>query len=168
MNGLGPRHRRSLAIGGAFVGAVLCAALASAGEPVLTAEDAWVPWAPPAVKVHAAYMTVVNRSGVDQVIVGADSPDYERIELHQSSVKDGLSQMRAVEEVTVPPYGRVAFEPAGLHLMLIGAKRTSVVDGHIPIVLRLRGGEQVTVAAVIRRRDGGSQSSGHHHHGAAR
>jgi len=102
------------------------------------------------------------------VIVGADSPDYERIELHQSSVKDGLSRMRAVEEVTVPPYGRVAFEPAGLHLMLIGAKRTAVVDGRVPIVLRLRGGEQVAVAAIIRRREGGSQSSGHHHHGGSR
>jgi copper(I)-binding protein len=158
-------RRRSLAIGAILVTAVLQVALASAGEPV-TAENAWIPWAPPAIKVHAGYMTVVNRSDVDQVIVGAHSPAYERVELHQSTVKDGLSQMRAVDEVVVPAHGRVAFEPAGLHLMLIGAKRASVVDGPVPIVLRLRGVEQVAVTAVIRRRDGGP-SSGHHHHGAS-
>ena len=33
-------------------------------------------------------MTIVNRSHDDQFIVGVESPDYERVELHASLVKE--------------------------------------------------------------------------------
>jgi copper(I)-binding protein len=143
-----------------LVGVVLCAA--SAGASV-TAEGAWVPWAPPMLKVHVAYMTIVNRSATDKHIVGADSPDYERIELHRSAIKDGVSTMQAVEKVTVPANGRVEFAPTGLHLMLVGPRRQQAVDSHVQIVLRLSGGEQVDVAAVVRRRNDASHGAHSHH-----
>jgi copper(I)-binding protein len=67
--------RRLAVIGNALVGAALVTVvLASAGES-LQAENAWVPWAPPGPRVHAAYMTIVNRGATDQVIVGVESPD---------------------------------------------------------------------------------------------
>jgi periplasmic copper chaperone A len=156
--------RRFSLIGGALAGAALwTATLVSAGEPV-TAENAWVAWAPPIVRVHAGYMTIVNRSATDQQIVGAESPDYQQVELHRSSIKDGTSEMHGVDQVTIPANGRVAFEPAGLHVMLIGPARTPAVNDHVRIVLRLRGGGEVAVSAVIRRRDGGDRAH-HGHHG---
>jgi periplasmic copper chaperone A len=143
---------RCSVIGGMLVGIVLGAASALAGAS-LTAEGAWVPWAPPVLKVHVAYMTIVNRGMTDKHIVGADSPDYERIELHRSAVKDGVSTMQAVENVTVPANGRVEFAPTGLHLMLIGPRRPQAVDDHVRIALRLSDGEELDVSAVVRRRD---------------
>ena len=69
--------RRLAVIGNALVGAALVTVvLASAGES-LQAENAWVPWAPPGLKVHVVYMTIVNRGATDRVIVGAESTDYE-------------------------------------------------------------------------------------------
>jgi periplasmic copper chaperone A len=130
----------------------------------LFAENAWVPWAPPAIKVHAAYMTVANRSDDDQVIVGADSPDYERVELHASSVRNGLSEMRAVDRIAVPARKQVAFAPGGMHIMLINPKRTYAVDDRVSVVLRLQGGEKIETAAVVRRRER-AQEPAHHHHG---
>ena len=155
--------RRFAVIGSALVGAVLVTVmLASAGES-LKAENAWVPWAPPGLKVHVAYMTIVNRGAADQVIVSAESADYERIELHRSVVADGVSTMQAIGEVRIPANGRVEFAPTGLHLMLIGPRRPQAVDGHVQIVLRLSSGEEVDVSAVVRRRDDAGHDAHSHH-----
>jgi periplasmic copper chaperone A len=155
--------RRLAVIGSALVGAALVTvALASAGES-LQAENAWVPWAPPGLKVHVAYMTIVNRGATDQIIVSVESTDYERIELHRSVIKDGVSTMEAIGEVKVPANGRVEFAPTGLHLMLIGPRRPQALDGHVQIVLRLSSGEQVDVSALIRRRDDAGHGAHSHH-----
>jgi periplasmic copper chaperone A len=155
--------RRLPVIGNALVGAAfVTVVLASAGES-LKAENAWVPWAPPGLKVHVAYMTIVNRGATDQVIVSAESTDYERIELHRSVIKNGVSTMQSIDEVRVPANGRVEFAPTGLHLMLIGPRRPQAVDGHVQIVLRLSGGEEVDVSAVVRRRDNAGHGAHTHH-----
>lgn len=155
--------RRLAVIGGALVGASLVAVQVALAGDTLTAENAWVPWAPPAVKVHVAYMTIVNRGATDQVVVSGESADYERVELHRSTVKDGVSTMQAVEKVTVPANRRVEFAPTGLHLMLVGPKRPQAVDGHVPIVLHLGDGKRVDVSAVVRRRqDSGHGAHSHH------
>jgi copper(I)-binding protein len=155
--------RRLAVIGNALVGgALVTVVVASAGESV-KAENAWVPWAPPGLKVHVAYMTIVNRGATDQVIVSAESIDYERIELHRSVIKNGVSTMQSIDEVSVPANGRVEFAPTGLHLMLIGPRRPQAVDGRVQIVLRLSGGEEVDVSAVVRRRDDASHGAHTHH-----
>jgi copper(I)-binding protein len=162
-----PRLPRSFAIGGAVVAAAFwTAALASASE-TLTAENAWVPWAPTVVKVHAGYMTIINRSDADQQLVGATSPDYERVELHESSVKDGVAEMRAVDQIAIPANGRVVFAPAGLHFMLIGPKRPQAVGDRVRIILRLRSAAEVVVLAEVRSR-GATSHGDHHHHGGSR
>ena len=154
---------RLAVIGSAVVGAALMTVVpASAGES-LQAENAWVPWAPPGLKVHVAYMTIVNRGATDQIIVSVESTDYERIELHRSVIKDGVSTMEAIGEVKVPANGRIEFAPTGLHLMLIGPRRPPALDGHVQIVLRLSSGEEVDVSAVIRRRDDAGHGAHSHH-----
>jgi len=134
----------------------------------LVAENAWVPWAPPAIKVHAAYMTIVNHSHDDQFIVGVESPDYERAELHTSLVRNGVSEMRALDRVLVPAHKQVAFAPGGMHIMLINPKRTQAADDRVRVVLRLQSGEQIETAAVVRRRERSQEPTHHHHHGSHR
>ena len=155
--------RRLAVIGSAVVGAALVLVLPGSAGESLQAENAWVPWAPPGLKVHVAYMTIVNRGATDQIIVSAESTDYERIELHRSVIKDGVSTMEAIGEVKVPANGRVEFAPTGLHLMLIGPRRPQALDGHVQIVLRLSSGEEVDVSAVIRRRDDAGHGAHSHH-----
>jgi copper(I)-binding protein len=145
--------------------AALAAMLGTAAPAAerLTAENAWVPWAPPAIKVHAAYLTVVNRSDGDQLVVGAESPDYERVELHSSSIKDGRSEMRPLDRIAVPANTRIAFEPGGMHLMLINPKRAYAINDRIRFVLQMQGGERLEASAVVRRREQGREPEPHHH-----
>jgi len=141
-------------------------ALAAASER-LSIENAWVPWAPSAVTVHAGYLTVVNRGDREEAIVGADSPDYQRVELHASSIRNGLAEMRTVDQIAVPPGGSVAFAPGGLHAMLIGHKRALAPGDRVRIVLRLRGGGRLEASAIVRQRESG-RAGGHDHHGGGR
>jgi len=141
---------RCVAISGALMGLARGEMPADASVIV---EGAWIPLAPLAMKVHAAYMTVINRSAADIFIVGADSPDYERIELHRSTLRDGVSSMEAVDAVGVPVNGRVEFAPTGVHFMLLGSKRPQALDNRVPMVLRLSSGEKVEVSAIVRRRN---------------
>jgi len=164
--------RRAFALRSCAAGALIAAALCvSASAETVVAENAWVPLAPATAKVHAGYMTLVNRGASEVAIVGATSPDYERIELHRSAVKDGMSIMETVGEVAIPANGRVAFEPTAMHFMLIGPKRAYAADENVRIVLRLRGGEDVGVSAVVKRRGAARADHSHHghgHHGGAR
>jgi len=159
--------RRSLVVGGAVVAVAVFMAAPASTKELVTAENAWVPWGPAAIKVHVAYMTVANHGDVEDDIVGVQSPDYQRIELHASAIENGLNIMRPVDKVTVPANGRVAFEPGGLHIMLMGPKRSFAIGDRVQIALRLRGGGQVQVSAIVRRRDGGNAPD-HHSHGHAR
>src|SRR5262249_39337247 len=155
--------RRLAVIGSALVGAALVTVVpASAGE-TFQGGKAWVPWAPPGLEVDGASITIVNRGATDQIILRAQSIHYERIELHRSVIKDGVSAMQAIDEVRVPANGRVEFAPTGLHLMLIGPRRPQAIDGHVQIVLRLSGGAEVDVSAVVRRRDDVGHGAHSHH-----
>ena len=113
--------------------------------------------------VGAAMSAAVELSARERV--SAESPDYQRVELHSSSVKNGVNEMRGLERVAVPANNRVTFEPGGLHLMLIGPKRPRAVGDRVRIVLRLQNGEPVEVSAIVRRRNAESPV-GHDHHGA--
>jgi copper(I)-binding protein len=108
-------------------------------------------------------LPIVNHAATDAHITGGDSPDYERVELHRSTIKDGVTSMEAVEEVRVPPHGRVEFAPTGLHFMLLGPKRPPALGIRVTIVLLLNGGQKVDVSAVVRRRDDPAQG-GHRDH----
>jgi copper(I)-binding protein len=152
-------------IAAAVLALLLCSA-APAAEP-LAAENAWVPWAPPALKVQAAYMTIVNRSRDDQLIVGVESPDYERAELHTSSTNRGVSEMHLLDKVPVPANGTVVFAPGGMHVMLINPRRAYAVDERVRIVLRLQGGERIETSVPILRRQRAGEPA-HHHHGSHR
>ncbi len=129
----------------------------------LAAENAWVPWAPPAIRVHAAYMTIVNRGDEDQAVVGAESPDYEHVALHVSSIRQGMSEMQAVDRIPVRARTQIALEPGGTHMMLINPKRVYAVDDRIRVVLRLQSGEKVETSAVVRRRGQGNEPAAPHH-----
>ena len=65
--------RRLLVIGSLAIGATFHAAAQVPTAERFSAENAWVPWAPSTVSVHAAYMTIVNRSDEDRFVVSAEA-----------------------------------------------------------------------------------------------
>lgn len=131
------------------------------GDMVVTA-----PWAratPGAIKIGAAYMTLVNRGTAPDRLIGARSDVAERVELHTNMSQDGMMQMRPLDSVALPPGQTVRFEPSGLHLMLVNLKAPLQEGTQFPLQVTFeRAGTlevQVTVGAV-----GASESPSHENH----
>jgi copper(I)-binding protein len=122
--------------------------------------------APPSATTHAAYLTIVNEGRQTQELVAAGAEGYDNIEIHNTTVTNGVASMRRVESVAVPAGGKIEFKPGGLHLMLIDAKKPLEHGALIPIRLGFRKGTKIeTEAIVINNGPKGDAEASQHDHG---
>ncbi|MBL1276196.1 MAG: copper chaperone PCu(A)C [Ectothiorhodospiraceae bacterium] len=96
--------------------------------------DAWVREAPPNASVMAAYLTLHNHSDKGRTMVRAESPDFEKVEMHRTEQHEGMTRMVPVSRVMLSPNGSVSFQPRGMHLMLMKPKK------------RLKSGDSITLS----------------------
>jgi len=73
----------------------------------------------PGSAMRAAYLTLRNNSDEEMHISRVSSPAFERVELHETVIEDGVARMRPVGELTLPPNAEIRLERGGLHLMLM-------------------------------------------------
>jgi copper(I)-binding protein len=97
---------------------LLLAACAGEQGPPLAIEGIEV--TQPGTRMSAGYLTLSNATGEPIVITRVSSPQYARVELHETTVVDSVSRMRPLDELTVPARGSVTLERGGKHLMLMG------------------------------------------------
>ncbi len=69
--------------------------------------------------MSAGYFTLKNHTGETITITGVSSPQFERVDMHETRIEDGVSRMRPIDVLTIPPGGEVRLEPGGKHLMLM-------------------------------------------------
>ena len=122
---------------------------AAAPPPALSAQDAWVR-ATPGVEVAAAYLTLHNGGTQPVVVNGVTSPAAGAAMIHESSLVNGQSTMRAHEPLRLGAGETVHFAPGGLHIMLHMLKRPLAAGDEVPLVLLLAGGGSLTVTARVR------------------
>ena len=100
--------------------ALLVAAPVSAQPPIvgdLIVDHSWARATPPAAPVAAGYVTILNRGTAPDRLIAVKSPVAERIEIHQSSMVDGVGRMRPVDGLSIAPGETVVLKPGGIHLM---------------------------------------------------
>jgi copper(I)-binding protein len=61
-----------------------------------------------------------NPTGEDDQLLSASSDIAQAVEIHKSSMHEGVMKMEKQDFVPVPAGEQVIFEPGGLHIMLIG------------------------------------------------
>ena len=69
--------------------------------------------------------------------------------IHESTLVNGQSTMRAHEPLRIAPGETVRFAPGGLHIMLT-LKRPLAPGDEVPLVLQLEGGASLEVTARVR------------------
>lgn len=85
----------------------------------LVADDVVITKPRPGMSMSAGYLQLANRSEQPIRITSVSSPQYARVEMHETIVSDGIARMRPVESLTVAPGEALRFEPGGRHLMLM-------------------------------------------------
>lgn len=130
--------------------AVVAAMLASCGSaPAPTVRDAVVELGATSSAPAMAFFTVHGGSKIDY-LVRVDSPGIKTM-LHESNTRQGLFGLTAVMgpppagSIKIPSNEDVRFEHMGNHVMLYGARGTTV-----PLTLVFFSGKQVRVEAAVR------------------
>lgn len=129
------------------VSTLFAASIAKAED--LKVEGAWVQFVPNA-KTLAAYFTLANASEARQLIA-AECADFEKTELHITRVNNGIATMETVAQLDIPAKGKVAFEPGGLHVMLIGPKGALADGGKVDVTLVFNDGTKLPMTAVLKK-----------------
>lgn len=73
----------------------------------------------PESKMAAGYLSLRNTSDQPITITRVSSPNYESVEMHETITENGVSRMRPIEGITIPPNRILYFKPGGKHLMLV-------------------------------------------------
>ena len=111
--------------------------------------NAWSRATAPGASVGVAYFEIVN-SGAADALTAMESPVAERVEMHSTSMNGAVMQMRPVASVPVPAGARIAFEPGGLHAMLIDLKQPLQQDQRFPLTLLFEHAGRVRVEVLVQ------------------
>ncbi len=147
------RIRSALA---AFV--LLAAAPAIAAEPhahATAAGDLEIihPWSratPGGAKVAGGYLDVVNRGDKADRLISATADIAEKVEIHESTMRDGVMGMRhLMNGIELAPGATVALKPGSYHLMLMNLKRPLKEGESFPGTLTFRDAGTVDVVFSV-------------------
>lgn len=126
--------------------AVLAACSSSDAPPVVVANVEVTPPRPGA-GMSAGYLDITNNTREPLVITGVSSPEFRKVELHETTVEDGVARMRALDSITVAPGETVVLERGGKHLMLMRP-----IDSPDAVTLDLYSGDALVVSVETRIR----------------
>ncbi len=111
--------------------------------------NAWIRQAPAGAPVNAGYMMLINVGAEDLTLVGLESPAFDKAELHEMALADGMMKMRELTEVVIPAGGQARFEPGGKHLMLKGPERHLEEGQTVELTLIFQSGRKQTVSVRV-------------------
>ena len=111
---------------------------------------AWTRATVSAMSVGGGYMTITNRGSAPDRLVSLSMPVAERVEVHRTTIEDGMARMRPLTEGLVIPAGQlVELAPGGLHLMLVGLKQPLQPGQPTPLTLTFERAETVTTTLNV-------------------
>lgn len=162
------RSIRLAALAAAVLALSACAPAAPAPESAqaevtiaadsVTMADTWVKAMPEGMS--AAFGVIENPSAVDVTIVSATTEVAHMVELHET-VEDETGQhvMREKQGGFVIPAGeRLALEPGGNHLMLMGLTGPLVAGEDVTLTLTFSDGSTLDITAPVKDYAGANEN----------
>jgi copper(I)-binding protein len=147
---------RILSLRLAFAGLVAaagtaCAAPATSTSCTPTLQAPWIRAALPGSTMLAGYVVVRNDCPAPVAIIGADSPDFSSVTIHQTVDEGGISRMREAGRIEVAPHATRGLAPGGSHLMLTGPAKALPEGARATVRLVLADGRKISAQFEVRR-----------------
>lgn len=98
---------------------LLIAACAPEHGPPLVVSELDISAPMPGRSMSAGYLKLDNRSDAPIDITRIESPQFGRIEMHETVVEDDIARMRRMPSLEIPANGSVRLQRGGKHLMLM-------------------------------------------------
>lgn len=124
---------------------------ACSGEGGLAVESAWA--RPAAQGDNSAVYFEIRNPGESDRLLRAESEAAQQVMLHRTVIDEaGTASMEMQAEVEIPAGEAIVFEPGGLHVMLIGLRRTLEVGDRLMLTLRFERGGEVSLQVPVELR----------------
>lgn len=118
----------------------------------LVIEDAWIRLGPPIVKTYAGYFSIINLSKNKSLrMIGLESAMFEKVEMHNTSIIDGMMRMERLQYVDLRPGIKVQFSMSGKHLMMTNKKKPIKEGDVIPVKLMFNDDQFMNISMKVRR-----------------
>lgn len=98
---------------------VVLSACGGAPQPELVAAGVTVTRPMPGSSMSAAYLSLQNNTDRTISISRVTSREYASVELHETTIEDGVARMRPLPRLEIPAGGNIRLERGGKHLMLM-------------------------------------------------
>jgi copper(I)-binding protein len=99
----------------------------------------------------AAYLTAKNTGHNPATILSITSPAFNSIEIHRTTIINGIARMEPVKNLVIPPGNEVRLEPGGMHLMLFGPNRALRAGDEVKLSFTLDDGNSLSIMATVRQ-----------------
>jgi copper(I)-binding protein len=102
--------------------------------------------------VLGGYLSITNDGAQPDRLMAVSSTISDNVQIHMSSVNDGVATMRQVTDgVAIPSGETVEFEPGELHLMLLNPKSRPGEGEKIPLTLTFEKAGRLDIELVVAR-----------------
>lgn len=98
---------------------ILLLSACGAPEPPLVVNDLEITRPMPGMQMSAGFFVITNNTGETARITKVTSPQFEAVEVHETTIVDGVSRMRELDALEIPARSSVVLERGGKHLMLL-------------------------------------------------
>lgn len=109
--------------------------------PPLSATDIRITRPLPGTSMSAGYLVLDNHGNQQIVVTAIDSPQFARVDMHETIIENDVSRMRGIDELRIDPGESIRFEPGGRHLMLLEPQ-----DSLHTVTLNIYSGETLLLA----------------------
>lgn len=98
----------------------------------LVIEAPWTRATPGGAKVAGGFVKITNRGSTPDRLIGGTLPPATSVEVHETSMTDGIMKMRRLEKgLEIAPGASVELEPGSYHMMFMGLSEGLEAGGTI-------------------------------------
>lgn len=120
--------------------------------------------APPNAPVLGGYLSIQNIGDNDDRLIAIESTAAEKVEMHRSTVTDGIARMQPMTEGLVIPAGETVWLDNGMHAMFVQPAERYRAGDEVPATLVFEKAGRINVTFKVEERSTGSGAS-HEGHG---
>lgn len=100
----------------------------------------------------AAYMVIENKGAVPDRLLDVASDVAAMVQLHQTTMKDGVMKMEHLPDgAEIPAGGRLVLKPASYHIMLMGVQKDMAPGGTVKVTLKFERAGSVSIDVPVRQ-----------------
>lgn len=118
---------------------------------------------PPGLDMTAGYCRLQNSGDQPVRLLKVASPDFGKIEMHRTTITNGIASMVRQKSITIPAKSSFAFKPGAYHLMMFHPHRRLAVGDTVSLTFFFSDATSVKAIATVKKQDMMVEQNTHHH-----